>query len=232
MFFSIIKIIGILLLVIISLVLITALYVICFPISYAALGDFDKKKYRFLVYDILHILTARIEYKESLLLDIRLFGFLKILSKELLKKDGEKEKKDKKKKSKEKDADHAKERRESKKETVKHLFSDTGKEGIVVIIKEVFGFLKKLAPRVFRAQIDFSLKEPDLTGYLTGLLATLPFCYGKHVHIYPDFTSDEAFIEGKMFIKGMLIPAWIIGLFFRILANKKSRYIVSIIRHR
>lgn len=69
---------------------------------------------------------------------------------------------------------------------------------------EVFLFLKKMRPRMFRCSIKMGFEDPSLTGKLLGAFAVLRGMWNCNLSVEPDFEHSvlEADFEAKGFFQG------------------------------
>lgn len=226
---TILKIIGIIILIIIGILLLIAIYCLFSPVSYNLSSDFDRKNYIFRVHDVLRFISITLKYTQSKF-SYRIslfFGIKSIIGP--TKKD--KNKKTKNKKNKEKLRNNDKNSSNKIKQNYKEIvFGEKYRKTINLIIKELFKTLNRLKPRVFRADINYSLGEPDKTGMLTGGLSLLSFIYNKKNKVYPDFESNYPYISGKIKIKGQVKLIWFVVLFFKLFSKSSVRSLLQKLR--
>ena len=99
----------------------------------------------------------------------------------------------------------------------------TNQSAVKKILKNVFYILKKIKPRVKSADVDFSLGEPDTTGYICAFLAAVPFTYEKNVRVAPDFESEDLFFKGEATLAGNVCLIYILIAAIRILLDESCR---------
>lgn len=230
---TILKIIGIIILIILGITLLLAFYCLILPISYNFSSNFDKKNYVFRVNDLLRFINISLNYKQNKLsYKISLiFGAKKITGPDKKAKNSDKKEKKKitkqKKKVDKKEKDKDKKTKKSNINYKEIIFEKQNRKTLLFIIKEFFKTLNKLKPKVFRANINYSLGSPDKTGILTGGLSLLSFVYAKKNNIYPDFESEYPYISGKIKIKGEVKLIWFVVLFFRLLCKSSVRRLLQ-----
>lgn len=226
MFISVIKTVLIIILVVLLVILLFAGYFLIAKTSYAIKANFDIKDFSLSLYDPLRLYKVALIYKDKADFKIALlFGLIKINPKNQTKKD--KYANDKKKKNTKQDA-----KKGSARERIFALTTADNKKAVFFILNKVFKFLKGLKPKRIEAAIDFGFTTPDITGYITGLMATVPLFYEKKVKVYPDFSSDKSYINGNMLMSGGIRLIGVVKLFFEIFANKYCRNFVRQILHK
>lgn len=103
------------------------------------------------------------------------------------------------------------------------IVTDSNKEAILYIGKELIYLLKHMRFRKLKTSLDFSIGDPAVTGQVLGGLAALPFLYQYDVHIYPDFESEAAYLRGTFMIKGHLRLIHVLCSFLRLIFKKECR---------
>ncbi len=242
-FLAVLAVIGKILLIILLAVLVLVLYLLFTPFMYKADGAFDREEGTVFVaklHDFSHFFGISVAYSDGLAARLTLlWGAVKIPL-------GKKDKTEMPKKEKQKRAEE--EESGSEKEDVKTSDSEkTGSEkpkdkkkkekkpksiaaavagnigGLNYIIGKVFALIGKMKPTVLTADLDYSAGEPDTTGYVTGVLAMLPFVYGKKKSFRPDFQSDDPYVSGTLGLKGKIFLFQAVYIIIKIIANKESR---------
>lgn len=109
-----------------------------------------------------------------------------------------------------------------KKETlVQFIEDDVHQSAFGKVKKEVFCLLKRLRPRVIKADIRYGFSDPCLTGQvLAGLSVLYPFI-GGHANIVPDFENQV--LEGDVLIKGRIYAAHIVWLLWKLVWSRDVR---------
>lgn len=101
------------------------------------------------------------------------------------------------------------------------------KKAVSFILKQIGNLLRSMHFNLGGTDLTYALSEPDYTGYLTGVLAVLPFMYGEDIHISPDFESDEAYARGHVNIKAHLSPGMLVWILLRVIANGDCRRLLK-----
>ncbi len=96
-------------------------------------------------------------------------------------------------------------------------------EAVKFILSKVIYFLKRIAPSVEELDLSYCLGDPDTTGYLTGVLSTLPFVYHKNAIVCPDFKGEDPYLSGHGSLKGYIRLYLIAYLVILVLLNKDCR---------
>ncbi|MCR5640562.1 MAG: hypothetical protein K6G04_04320 [Lachnospiraceae bacterium] len=111
------------------------------------------------------------------------------------------------------------------------LQDEDAMEGLHKIIREVVGFLRRLSPKKAIYDITFSTGEPDTTGKLVALLASIPWLYRNQRHrILPDFASEEGYLQGDATIGGYLQLYHVLALAIRIFFDRNVRKLYAHIK--
>ncbi len=103
-------------------------------------------------------------------------------------------------------------------------------EAIAYICRQAVILIKKILPRIEMADVDYALSEPDLTGELTGALALCPCCYGRKVHLSPDFAAAEAFVRGEVRLRGDIRLFRVVWFALKLILHKDCRRLYKKIR--
>ena len=218
----VLHIIGIILKILLFIFLALILYLLFSPLTYYVdIKLYEKKRIVFRLGDVLLLFSVRfVRGVESRLTIEFLFGLIKLRPKK--KKDEEEEKEEErseeeKKKEKEKNALLKKER--SRK--LKKVFED--KEAFKVFLKKLLKLLKKVFPHIRYADLDFALQSPDSTGTLTGVMSLVPFVYGRHISIRPDFSAEKAYANGRVVLKGKIFVFYALYIIISMFTDKRSK---------
>ena len=103
------------------------------------------------------------------------------------------------------------------------LDDDIAMEGVRGILARVVKILRRVAPRVYSYDLEFYTGEPDTTGELVGIIASVPWVYRDKKHrILPDFTQEEPYIHGTIHLKGRVALLQFIGLAGYFFFNKNA----------
>ncbi len=219
---GVLRVIGIILGVLLLIFLALILYLLFSPFTYSVdIRLYEKSRIAFRIGDLLRLFSVKYLRKGEGQLTIEfLFGLIKLHPKR--KKEPEEEKKEEKseeekKKEKEKAAAAKKER--SKK--LKKVFED--KEAFKVFLKRLMKLLKRIFPQIRYADFDFALQSPDSTGTLTGVMSLVPFVYGRHISIRPDFSADKAYGRGRIVLSGKIFIFYVLYIIIGMFTDKRSK---------
>lgn len=108
--------------------------------------------------------------------------------------------------------------------------ADSTRRAIRFLWEKTVKVLKILAPKKMEADIEFATGEPDITGYITGILATCPAAYGKKVSIIQDFEAEKAYAKGYITLFGAVQLFPFIGVGVSVLFNKDCRKIYKALK--
>ncbi|MCR4611069.1 MAG: hypothetical protein K5644_04135 [Lachnospiraceae bacterium] len=101
-------------------------------------------------------------------------------------------------------------------------------------LKKIFTQLKKLIKsfgiNMRGTNLDFSLGSPDTTGKVSGALALFPPVYDKKVRILPDFSDEELYFDGNVFIKGRIQLVCMLYFVVVILLDKNTKKIIGLLK--
>lgn len=90
--------------------------------------------------------------------------------------------------------------------------------------KYLLGLAKHIGPRKIKGYVRYGFGDPCKTGQVTGYLSLLPFVYGKHFSLYPDFY--DKIIDTELLVKGRIR----IGYIIRIVLNINIWRTISVAR--
>ncbi len=110
------------------------------------------------------------------------------------------------------------------------IFDDNNKEWLNKVIKELKNFIKSLKLNMRGTDVDFSTGSPDVTGKVSGALVLFMPIYDKKVRIIPDFTDDDFYIDGDIFIKGRLQLLSVVILVLAIYLDSNTKRILNEIK--
>lgn len=99
-----------------------------------------------------------------------------------------------------------------------------------VLKSEAFHLLKAVCPSRMKLESTFSTGSPDRTGQALGILCLFPIAYQNRWRIYPDFESEEFYIEADFDVKGHVFIYQIIHIALKIILNKNCRQLYNDIR--
>lgn len=101
------------------------------------------------------------------------------------------------------------------------------KKAVEFFLQKILWLIKKTKPNILHADVEFSLGDPALTGLSTGVISLCPGAYGKKTKIYPDFESDDIYMNGWIEIKGIVFFVHIVYLIISIFFNKDCRRLMQ-----
>ncbi|SFG31208.1 hypothetical protein SAMN04487761_11217 [Lachnospiraceae bacterium C7] len=104
------------------------------------------------------------------------------------------------------------------------------KDSVKHVKDEIFILIKILSPKKIKGYTEFSLGEPDKTGYVTGAVSMLPFAYQEGCEIYPDFQSEKAFLKSDFDVKGSIQVYKLLLIAFRIWQDKELLRLINKIK--
>lgn len=78
------------------------------------------------------------------------------------------------------------------------------KEGLIEFFSILNKHIKRLKITFYDSKMEFALSNPYHTGIMVAFLAQIMFLYENGIDIYPDFTSDDAYIDGNITIRGKI----------------------------
>lgn len=114
---------------------------------------------------------------------------------------------------------------------VKDLFHKVSEHQIIGILwPKLQLFLMRIRPRVLKGCIEFGLEDPATTGQIVGGIAVIPFFYQTDLKIIPDFEAEDAYLKGKIYIKGHILCIHLVILIISLIKEKNIRKFVSVLR--
>ncbi len=90
--------------------------------------------------------------------------------------------------------------------------------------------LRRIFPDTSKGDIIFSLGEPDLTGQCLGIMSLMPMFYGKHMHVRPDFESEEIYVNGNIRLIGHIRLYIFVGAAIELFRDKELKRLIKKIR--
>ena len=96
------------------------------------------------------------------------------------------------------------------------LSDERNRQAVSHLFQEICYLLRHLKPRSVSAELSFCAGDPALTGQITGALSLFPVIYRYHVHMYPDFMSEDVYIRGNFAMKGHMALYHLLRMLFRI----------------
>ncbi len=107
---------------------------------------------------------------------------------------------------------------------IKRELQDEGNhEAVKFLLHLVMDLLKHMRPRSGKIQVRFDTGDPARTGQLLGILACIPLVYKKHNYLSPDFTGNQAYLDGTMEMRGHLFVFFLVKLLIRLVRNRNIR---------
>ena len=220
---AVLRIIGMILFILLLVFLALILYLLFSPITYSVdIRLYEKKRIAFRLGDVLRLFSIRFVKEDEKVFTVEfLFGLIKLHPKKKKEDEEEKEEEEKSKEEekKEKALKAAAKKERSKK--LKKVFED--KEAFKVFLKKLMKLLKKVFPHIRYADLDFALNSPDSTGMLTGIMSLVPYVYGRHISIRPDFSAEKAYGRGKVVIAGKIFLFYALYIIISMFTDKRSK---------
>lgn len=106
--------------------------------------------------------------------------------------------------------------------TISEIITDENNKASLRFIKrQLFTLLKKIRPRKVKADIDFGLGDPALTGQALGGIAVVMGIVGRGFEIRPDF--ENKIIQGELELRGRIFIFSLLIIALRVYRNKNLR---------
>lgn len=99
-------------------------------------------------------------------------------------------------------------------------YDDRDKTALVHLKEELVRLLKHLCPVKSRLELKYSTGSPDTTGISLGVIAMFPMAYKNHWNVVPDFEAEEAYAQGKGWLKGRIYVYYLLLILFRLYRDK------------
>ncbi len=112
----------------------------------------------------------------------------------------------------------------------KEIKEEGNHKAVSLLWKEFWRILSHLKPSHTETDISFSAGDPAVTGTLVGALSLLPFLYRGDTQINPDFLSEEAYVKGRIKLKGHMALSQFACSLFRLIFDKNIRQLYEKIR--
>ena len=103
---------------------------------------------------------------------------------------------------------------------------EANRHAISSLFSELLKLLRSYKPRKLRADVSFSLADPAWTGKVTGILSIMPWIYRYPCRIIPDFTADQAYIEGEVQARGKVTVGVFLLSLLRLVRDKQFMKVV------
>ena len=94
--------------------------------------------------------------------------------------------------------------------------------------QELWYLVSHLKPNYIESDISFSAGDPALTGKITGAVSLLPVLYRYDAQVYPDFLSEEAYIRGRLKMKGHMALFHFVRSLIRLIRDENIRKLYDI----
>ena len=101
------------------------------------------------------------------------------------------------------------------------------KEAVKHLIAESKGIFSHYKPRHIRLNIVFSTGDPSTTGKVLGGLSLVPLLYQRGNRVIPDFTADEAYVQGNFKITGHVILFFALTAAVRLIMDRNIRRLIK-----
>ena len=111
-----------------------------------------------------------------------------------------------------------------------NYINETNKRAIAYLLKQVGYILKKYLPRKAKGNLFFGTTDPAMTGEILGALSLIPFMYQRGLNVYPDFESEEFYLQGKLEVKGFIQLSVLLIALIRLLVNKDTRSLLMLLK--
>lgn len=112
----------------------------------------------------------------------------------------------------------------------KELTDEGNRQAVSHLWQELWYLVSHLKPNYIESDISFSAGDPAVTGKLTGALSILPVLYRYDARVYPDFLSEEAYIRGRLTIKGHMALFHFVRSLIRLLRDENTKKLYDKIR--
>lgn len=104
---------------------------------------------------------------------------------------------------------------------------EANRSAVMLIWRELKGFLKVLLPRKVTVNAAFSTGKPDTTGQALGVISMLPFVYRYRIRLVPDFESENLYFQGTFDIKGHIHGFHAALLLYHLIRDKNIRGLIQ-----
>ncbi len=101
------------------------------------------------------------------------------------------------------------------------------KAAVKHLLAEAKGIFSHYKPRRIRMHLVFSTGDPATTGKVLGGLSLVPVIYQRGNRIVPDFTADEAYLQGDFKITGHVILIFALAAAVRLIMDKNIRRLIK-----
>lgn len=112
----------------------------------------------------------------------------------------------------------------------KELTDEGNRQAVSHLWQELWYLVSCLKPNYIESDISFSAGDPSVTGKITGALSFLPILYRYDARVYPDFLSEEAYIRGRLKIKGHMALYHFARSLIRLLRDENTKKLYDKIR--
>ena len=112
----------------------------------------------------------------------------------------------------------------------KEITDDRNREAVSHLWQELWYLVSHLKPNYIESDISFSAGDPALTGKITGAVSLLPVLYRYDAQVYPDFLSEEAYIRGRLKMKGHMALFHFVRSLIRLIRDENIRKLYDKIR--
>ena len=109
---------------------------------------------------------------------------------------------------------------------------ERNQEAVKYVIDRAIRLIGRILPQLHAANASYAMADPSQTGMLTGVLSLCPCCYGKRVHLAPDFASREIYVRGTADIRGELRLYLPVGFVIGVLLNNNCRRLYKRFKNR
>lgn len=255
-FWSILKIIGLIFLLLFGVLCLLLLLVLFTPVSYKAKGMYKSitcNNFSLKLHFLFFAVYAKVEYTEEIKYVLRIFG-IPILGypKKVKKKKVKEEKKvheckkedevetltatsipekRNEQKKEEKEASDKEQKKTTKDSVISKLLDflkeEDNREYLKFILKKTKKIFQNFLPKKLLLHMDFAASNPCDTGMIFGVISMFPFVYKKGIKITPDFTSQKEYLHMDFQGKGYIFLWKFIIVIFEVLKNKYTKTIIE-----
>lgn len=102
-----------------------------------------------------------------------------------------------------------------------HALYDSGIFG--AILPRLQLFLIRIRPRKLKGELHFGFRDPATTGQVLGMISMIPYLFQTELQICPDFEAEEAYIKGKIYVRGRIHMIFLVQFAVRVILDKKVR---------
>lgn len=106
-----------------------------------------------------------------------------------------------------------------------YFLGEANKEVIKYILSHFKKMLLHILPNRFYGRVEFGLEDPYRMGQILAVLGILMPIYQDKLTVIPDFEEEK--LKGEVFLKGVIIPGYLVLHLFILGLNKEVRRIIK-----